>query len=65
MATRAGFAPSAGLAAIARGLSRASGIQVDDEVLKAIIVFCGIGLVGSLLKATNGLDLSIGFFERP
>jgi hypothetical protein len=52
MATRAGFTPSAGLAAIARSLSRASGTQVDDEVLKAIIVFCGIGL-GSLLKATR------------
>jgi hypothetical protein len=62
MATNTSFSPKAGFAAIARGLSRASGTQVDDEALKAIVVFCGIGLVVSLLMATNGLDMSIGFF---
>jgi hypothetical protein len=63
MATNASFSPSAGLAAIARGLSRASGTQVDDETLKVIVVFCGLGLVVLLLLAASGdLDMSIGFF---
>ena len=62
MATNASFSPSSGLAAIARGLSRASGIQVDGETLKVIAVFCGLGLVVALLFATNGFDTGIGFF---
>jgi hypothetical protein len=63
MATNASFSPSAGLAAIARGLSSASGTQVDDETLKVIAVFCGLGLVVLLLLAASGdLDMSIGFF---
>ncbi|SIO51620.1 hypothetical protein SAMN05443247_06999 [Bradyrhizobium erythrophlei] len=56
------------MTAIARALSRASGTQVDVETLKTIIIFCGVGLVVSLLLAewiassrlaldTNGLDL--------
>jgi hypothetical protein len=62
MATNAGFSPSAGFAAIARGLSRASGTQVDGEPLKVIAVFCGLSLVVALLFATNGLDAGVGFF---
>jgi hypothetical protein len=62
MATNASFSPRAGFAAIARGLSRASGTQVDDETLKVIAVFCGLGLVVALLLATSDLDMSIGFF---
>jgi hypothetical protein len=53
---------------IARALSRASGTQVDVETLKTIVIFCGVGLVVSLLLAewiaspqlaldTKGLDL--------
>jgi len=62
MATNASFSPSAGLAAIARGLSRPSGTQVDGEMLK-VVVFCRLGLVVSLLLAASGdLDMSIGFF---
>jgi hypothetical protein len=56
------------MTAIARALSRASGTQVDVEMLKTIVIFCGVGLVVSLLLAewiassrlaldTNGLDL--------
>jgi Na+/H+ antiporter NhaA len=50
------------MAAIARVLSRASGTQADIEMLKAIAIFCGIGLTVSLFLATNGLDMSAGFF---
>jgi len=51
------------MTAIARALSRAfPGTQVDIENLKTIAMFCGAGLVVSLLLATNGLDMSIGFF---
>jgi hypothetical protein len=56
------------MATIARALSRASGTQVDVETLKTIVMFCGVGLVVSLLLAggaaylrleagTNGLDM--------
>jgi hypothetical protein len=55
-------------AAVARILSRASGMDVDVETLKTIIIFCGVGLVVSLLLAgginslrlapdTDGLDI--------
>jgi len=60
MTTEANFPQGAGPAATARVHSRASTIQV--ETLKAIAVFCGVGLVVSLLLATNGLDMSVGFF---
>jgi hypothetical protein len=54
--------------AIARVLSRASGTEVDVETLKTIIIFCGVGLIVSLLLAgginslrlapdTNGLNI--------
>jgi hypothetical protein len=62
MANNASFSPSAGLAAIARGLSRASGTQVDGEMLKVIAAFCGLVLVVLLLLAAGDLDMSIGFF---
>jgi hypothetical protein len=48
------------MAAIARALSHTlPGTQVDIETLKTIALFCGVGLVVSLLLATNGLDLSV------
>jgi hypothetical protein len=51
------------MAAIARVLSRAfPGNQVDIETVKTILMFCGVGLVVSLLLASNGLDMSVGFF---
>ena len=62
MANNASFSPSAGLAAIARGLSRASGTQVDGEMLKVIAAFCGLVLVVLSLLAAGDLDMSIGFF---
>jgi hypothetical protein len=56
------------MTAIARALSRASGTQVDVETLKTLVIFCGVGLVVSLLLAewiasvrlgpdANGLDI--------
>jgi hypothetical protein len=56
------------MTAIARALSRASGTQVDVETLKTVVIFCGVGLIVSLLLAecitsvrlapdTNGLDI--------
>jgi hypothetical protein len=51
------------MAAIARVLSRAfPGKPVEIETVKTILMFCGVGLVVSLLLATNGLDMSVGFF---
>jgi hypothetical protein len=50
------------MTAIARVLSRASGTKVEAETLKTIAMFCGVGLLASLLFATYGLDLSAGFF---
>jgi hypothetical protein len=47
------------MAAIARALSRASGTQVDVETLKMIVVFCGVGLVVSLLLASGAAYLGL------
>jgi hypothetical protein len=52
------------MTAIARVLSRAfPATSIEVETLKTIALFCGVGLVVSLLlAATNGLDMSAGFF---
>jgi hypothetical protein len=51
------------MAAIARALARALPVnQSEVETLKTIVMFCGVGLVVSLLLASYGLDLSPGFF---
>jgi hypothetical protein len=50
------------MAANVKPLSRASGTAVEVETLKTIAMFCGVGLLVSLLFATFGLDLSTGFF---
>jgi hypothetical protein len=50
------------MAAIARILSQVSGTEVEVEILRAIAIFCGAGLLFALLLVTNGLDLSPGFF---
>jgi hypothetical protein len=49
-------------AAVARILSRASGTEVDVETLKTIIIFCGVGLVVSLLLAGCRTQVSISAF---
>ena len=51
------------MAALAKVLSRAfPRSRIDVEILKTIAMFCGVGLVVSLLLATRGLDMSAGFF---
>jgi hypothetical protein len=62
MATNSSLSPGTGLAATARVLYRTPGAQAEVETLKAIAIFCGAGLIVSLLLATNGLDMSPGFF---
>jgi hypothetical protein len=50
------------MAAIAKALSRATGTHIDVEIVKTVAMFCGVGLLVSLLMASYGLDLSAGFF---
>jgi hypothetical protein len=50
------------MSAIARILSRASGLEIDVEILKTLVMFCGVGLTVSLMLASYGLDLSPGLF---
>jgi hypothetical protein len=51
------------MAALARALARAfPATNVEVETLKMIALFCGVGLVVSLLLARIGLDISAGFF---
>jgi hypothetical protein len=50
------------MAALARTLARAFHIDVDVEGLKIVAIFCGIGLLVSLMVASYGVDLSAGFF---
>jgi hypothetical protein len=47
------------MTAIARALSRASGTQVDVETLKTIAIFCGVGLLVSLLLASGAAHLGL------
>lgn len=51
------------MTAIARAFSNAiPEISPDLDILKTVAMFCGVGLFVSLLLASYGLDLSIGFF---
>jgi len=56
------------MATIARVLARAfpnaafSTSSFDIETLKQLALFCGTGLLVTLLSLTYGLDLSTGFF---
>jgi hypothetical protein len=48
--------------AIAKNISRAILSGSNNEVLKQLALFCGAGLLVSLLLLSYGLDLSPGFF---
>jgi hypothetical protein len=51
------------MTAIARVLSRRLPASPSDiETLKTIGMFCGVGLLVSLMLASYGLDLSPGLF---
>ncbi len=49
--------------ALARVVTRTTGIDIDIERLKSVLIFSGAGLLVCILLAlTYGLDLSPGFF---
>jgi hypothetical protein len=50
------------MAVIAKAISQATGIDLDVETLKTIVMFSAVGLTVSLMCASYGLDLSPGFF---
>jgi hypothetical protein len=50
------------MTAIARTLSRILVSASEVETLKQLALFCGAGLLVSLLLLTWGVDLSPGFF---
>ena len=50
------------MTALAKVLTRASGIEISAEILRAIAIFCGAALLFGLVVATYGIDLSPGFF---
>jgi len=51
------------MTAIARALSNViPAISPDVDILKSVAVFCGAGLFVFLLVASDGLDMSVGFF---
>jgi hypothetical protein len=47
---------------IAKTLPRISGVDLDIESLKSIIMWCGVGLTISVMCLSYGIDLSPGFF---
>ena len=49
------------MTAIVHSLVRAFSVS-DIDVLKQIALFCGAGLLISLMALTYGIDLSPGFF---
>lgn len=51
------------MAALAKLLSDLSGIDINVDTLKTLLIFSGLGLLISLACAmVYGLDLSSGFF---
>jgi hypothetical protein len=50
------------MTAIAKVLSRVSRTEGNPEPLKVVAIFCGVGLLLSLVFISYGLDLSPGFF---
>ena len=49
------------MTAIAKVISRARDTQSDVEIFQTVALFCGVGLVASLLSVIGGLDLSAAF----
>jgi len=50
-----------GVTALAKGLSRVSRRDLGIEILKAVAIFCGLGLLGSIVALLCGADLP-GYF---
>jgi hypothetical protein len=52
------------MVALAKSISRATGVDVDVEILKTVVMFSAVGLTALLMCASYGLDLSPGFFLK-
>ena len=50
------------MAALARVLTRATGIEIGVDTLRPILIFCTAGLLFSLLLMSYGLNLNPGLF---
>jgi hypothetical protein len=50
------------MAVIARILFRSHLVPAEIENLEIVMLFCGVGLVASLLLTINGIGVSAGFF---
>ena len=50
------------MAAIARVISRATGVEIDVDTLRPVLIFCGAGLLFSLLVTICGFDLGASAF---
>jgi hypothetical protein len=51
------------MTAIAKAFSKMiPAISPDVDIPKTVALLCGAGLFVSLLLATHGLDMSVGFF---
>jgi len=44
------------MTALAKVLTRASGIEISAEILRAIAIFCGAALLFGLVVATYGIE---------
>ena len=51
------------MAALVTTLSRAFGTDLSVETLKIIAIFCGVGLLVSLMVASYGVDLTPAFSD--
>jgi hypothetical protein len=49
------------MTAVAKAISRAREIESNIEIFQIVALFCGIGLVASLLLLIGGLDVSAAF----
>ena len=50
------------MAAIARVISRATGVEIDVNSLRPVLIFCGAGLLFSLLLTICGVGLGANPF---
>jgi hypothetical protein len=48
--------------AVINAIPNANETDVDVQALKVVAIFCGVGLAVSLILASHGVDLSLGFF---
>jgi hypothetical protein len=56
------FCTRSKMAGIARVLSRATGIEIDVDTIQPVLIFCGAGLLFSILLMIYGVDLGASLF---